>query len=197
MGEWSVCVSGETKNLNDSSGQEVEPADVPIESETLVVMLVEPEDPGGGGILCVYLGGTQMRPGDTNHLGSRTDVSKGQADLLSTLNGTETANMSHRDSAGTYLGAGGTNCLVLEPNGFRDHADGSNACTDAHSVGNGMETPAHETESVSMHQNGWKTQNSPYMRKTETPKPAIRWRRVSVEGVDVYVPRNAPVEAPS
>ena len=60
-------------------------------------------------------------------------------------------NMSHRDGAGTYLGAGGTKCLVLEPNGFRDHADGLNACTDAHSIGNGMETPAHETESVSMH----------------------------------------------
>ena len=135
---------------------------------------------------------------------SQVDVSKGQADeprgqvdLLSMLNGTETANMSHGDSAGTYLGAGGMKCLVLEPNGFGDVTETLSARTDIHSTGNKMETSEIKTKIVSNHRNSSKTRNSPYTHEIVTSNPTYQWRSVSIDNVDVYIPWNAPVEAPS
>jgi len=41
------------------------------------------------------------------------------------------------------------------------------------------------------------TRNSPNGIKIATPKPTIRWKKVSAGGIDIYVPQNAPIKAPS
>ena len=33
------------------------------------------------------------------------------------------------------------------------------------------------------------------MHETRPPEPTIRWRKVSIEDIDVYIPWNAPIEA--
>ena len=52
VGEWTVCASGKASDL------EVEPTDVPIELETLVIVLIQLEDLCSGEIPCVHLRGT-------------------------------------------------------------------------------------------------------------------------------------------
>jgi len=81
------------------------------------------------------------------------------------------------------------------PNGSGSHADGSSVHTDTQSVGNATEMAGNEAERVRTHQNGSTTRNSPNAIEIATPKRANRWRKVSVDGGDVYVPRNAPVAA--
>ena len=247
-------------------GQGVEPTGIPNESDTLVIVSMELESPNSGGILCMYLGSTSWRADDTNGPGSRTDMSSGQMDRLhgqadtsrgqtdapSVSNGAETVEMSHNDTAGTYLGTGGAKRGVMEmngvethtdtlsgqtelpnvqmnankpseepenvsippekakppdlpvktvkrtpdePNGLGNQTDGSSMCTDVHSIGNERETAANETVNVSTHRINSETQNSPYTNEIATFKRASRWKRVSADGTDVYLPCNAPVEA--
>ena len=82
------------------------------------------------------------------------------------------------------------------PNGIGDHADRSSVPTDVHSIGNKRETAENETETIRTCRIKRKMENSPYKRENETPEPTNRWRKVSVSNVDVYVPCNAPIEAP-
>jgi len=84
-----------------------------------------------------------------------------------------------------------------EPNGCGNHADGSSVHAGVQRVGNDAETAANETENIRMCQTERKTENSPEMRKIATHKPTSRRKRVSVEGIDVHVPWNAPFEASS
>jgi len=238
--------------MADGDGdREVEPADIPNESETLVIASIESESPDGGGIPRMHLGSTSWRAGDANGCGNRADASRGSTDALSMSNNAEMAGMSDGEGAGTYLGVGGAKCVVNatdgvgsrmdvstgptdvpcvathanipanatqivsiprkkakppdspfgttrtapdEPNGVGDHMDGSNRRTDAHSVGNGRETAENEAESIRSHRTGSRTRNSPNGRDIATPKLTVRWRKVSVDGSDVYVPRNAPID---
>jgi len=67
--------------MADGDGdREVEPADIPNESETLVIASIESESPDGGGIPRVHLGSTSWRAGDANGPGNQADASRGQAD---------------------------------------------------------------------------------------------------------------------
>jgi len=74
-----------------------------------------------------------------------------------------------------------------EPNGCGSRADWSSVRTDAHCGGN-------ETERVRTRQIGSKMQYSPGTRETTTLKRPRRWRRVSADGIHVYVPWNVPIE---
>ena len=80
-GEWAGCASGESNNSKGCSrSREVEPADTSNESETLVTLSIESEDPHSGETLRMYLGGMWMRADDANGLGCRTDGPRSQAD---------------------------------------------------------------------------------------------------------------------
>ena len=261
-GEWAGCASGESNKLKGCSrSHEVRPTDTLNESETLVTLSIELEDPHSGETPHVYLGGMRMRADDVNGLGCQTDGSRSQADGLGGLmdapsmsNKAETDVISHRDGMNTYLGAGdakrdgdevngvGSQTDVLtwhgdvqsvrtdmvipekamdnvrttqtkeklpdlpmettrgrpgEPNGCGNHADGSSAHTDTHTTEDKTQTAVNKMENIRKHRNGQRTQNSPYTAKIKTPKPTRQWKRVSVEGVDVYLPWDVPVEVPS
>ena len=261
-GEWAVYLSGEMKNSNGNAGREVKPADSSNESETLVTLSIESEDPR------IHLGGTSCHAGDANHLGNRTDRSEGQADgsralmdelrgradVPSQSNNAETNVTDHGESVSTYLGIGDAKRVIHETYGVGSHADVSPGQTDASSVetdanrsanatkkvrtarkkvkppdipveaascapgeSNGLgdatvtssmptdmysvadeaETTENETGNVRTRQTGQKMQNSPIGAQIETAKPTGRWKRVSVDDVDVYLPWGAPVEMPS
>ena len=299
-------------------GQGVEPADIPNESEALIIVSVASESPDGGGIPRVHLGGTRLCTGAANGCGNRTEGLTGQVDGLrgwmdtwSTSNKAETDGMSNGERAGTYLGvrdakrvvnatdgvegqtdtstgpmdvpsiyadaiitanateivstppkrqkppnspigpakrcphepnscSGHTDTSSVhtdvhsiktdalttanmsetvskrrnepempnspmetakqhpdEPNGCGSHADGSSARTHMYCVGNDMQTATNEAESVRTHQNGSMTQNSPNGCDIAMPKVARRWRRVSVDNGDMYIPWNVPIAIPS
>jgi len=80
------------------------------------------------------------------------------------------------------------------PDGHGSHADRSSAHTDTRSVGNTTETTENKAETVRTRQNGPKTRNSPNAIEIATAKLPRRWRRVSADGIHVYVPWNAPIE---
>jgi len=57
--------------MADGDGdREVEPADTPNESETLVIVSIVSESPDSGGIPRVHLGGMRSRRGDVNSCGN-------------------------------------------------------------------------------------------------------------------------------
>src|SRR5207245_2401191 len=100
------------------------------------------------------------------------------------------------DGAGTYLGAGSAKRVVEETDGVRSHADALTGHRDAPSVETNARIPANEAESVSTRQMNEKTRNSPGTREIATPERTYRWRKVSADGIDVYVPLNAPIAVP-
>ena len=116
-------------------------------------------------------------------------------------NSAETANMSHSDSAGTYLGAGGSKRNVEETDGLTGHTDGVGSHadmltmqTDVSSVETNPTKPANETGNVRMRRINSRTRNSPETPEIATAKPTSRWRRVGIGNASVHVPRNAPTE---
>jgi len=78
-----------------------------------------------------------------------------------------------------------------EPNGVGNCADQS----DAHNVGKDTEMAKDQSENGGMRRMKPRTQSSPSVLEGEMPECTDRWRRVSVDEVDVYVPWNAQVEA--
>jgi len=84
-----------------------------------------------------------------------------------------------------------------EPNGCRSHTDVLSMHTDTHCGGKEMETAENKAETVRTHQTDEETQDSPNACEIATPKPTIRWKKVSAGGIDVYIPQNAPIKATS
>ena len=221
--ELEACEGGTSKftSVDKSDGdksRKVKPAGTPNESERLVVLLIKSESTGDGDIPCVCLGRTNWCAYGIKGLGSRVDgllgqmeVSRGQADMSkgqvdalraqtdapSTLNNAETDVIGHSEGVGTYLGARGTKHDPDEPDGCGNLADMSSVHTDTHSDGDELETSANVRINVRTGQIDSKPQNSPDTCKIETLKPIRRWKRVSVNNVDVYVPWDAPVEVPN
>ena len=103
----------------------------------LVIMSIELEAPDNGEILCVHLRGMSWQVGYVNHLGDQVhgsnsqmdglagqaDASRVQTDAPRVLNNAKTDVMDHRDSADTYLGAGGTKHDRDDTNGVRSKVD--------------------------------------------------------------------------
>jgi len=82
-----------------------------------------------------------------------------------------------------------------EPDGCRDCAETSSACTHVQSIGNDARMAENEAESIRTCRIGSKTQDSPTMHETATPKPTYQWKWVSSRGINIYIPWNTTVEA--
>ena len=126
-----------------------------------------------------------------------TDVLRGRVHVPSQSNNAETDVVSHGDEVSSYLGVRDAKHLVLETDGARNHVDTLATRTEPHSVETHAILPANEMQDVRMHRIRWKSQDSPYTLENETPEPIRRWRKVSVEDTDVYLPWDVPVEVPS
>ena len=200
-GEWTACASSEMTDLErdaDTSNELTEP----------LTMTIEPDDADGGGVPSVYLGGTCWHAGNvscpegqSDGLGcqmdgpnGQADGSRGSADALNALNRAETEVIGR---AGTYLSVGDAKCLVKETDGVGCHMDASTGQTDAPSVETNAIKPENDPETISIPRKKVKPQNPPNGPENGTPEPIIRWKRVSVNDVDVYLPWDAPVEVPS
>ena len=180
-GEWTCCASGEASNpkldgiesegcasgmneqtctdeADSSAGHGTEPAGSSNESEMLVTALILSEGPDGSNIPHVCLGGTQMQTDDMNSLGSQSDASNGQVDVLRMQTGqadssnvsknAEMANISHADGAGTYLAIRHAKRPIHETDGTRIHADTSIWHGDIPSVETDTLTAENETPNI-------------------------------------------------
>ena len=58
-------------------------------------------------------------------------------------------------------------------------------------------TPADEVGNIRTRQIDPKTRNSPHTRETATPESTYQWKRVSLRGIDIYVPWNVPIDRTS
>ena len=192
-GEWIVCASGEIGcersmdgracvdkaeeadqvpaeccqqlgMADGDSSRDIEPPNVPNESEELVPVLIESESLGSGGIPCVHLGGTRCRVGNANRPGNgadasycETDVLKGQADVSRAR--TDASNVSdraktdvtgHGENASTYLSAGDARCSGDETDGVGSHTDVPSRHGDVLSVEMNAILPTNAPENVSI-----------------------------------------------
>ena len=217
-GEWVICVSSEVgcsggifEQAGVDEAEALEPVDTPDKSDTLVIVLIEPDAKDGADIPCVYLGGTHWHACHIKGLGNGadtlryqpdgsrglTDGSGGLMDTSNASNSAEIACISHNDNLDMYLGAAGTKHPVHETDGVRNHADALIGHRDTPSIEMETETAENERGNIRTGQIGLRTRDSPYMAEIETSKCFRRWKGVSAEGVDVYLPWDAPVEVPS
>jgi len=146
-------------------------------------------------------GATRRTPGDPNGCGNRTNASSGRTHASCVGNDAKTAAntperiRTRRNKPEIPNSPEETaRWRPDEPNGCGSRADGSSAHRRAHCVGNETETAENEAESIRSRQTGSRTRNSPNGRDIAMPKLTVRWRKVSVDGSDVYVPRNAPID---
>ena len=144
--------------MGSDAGREVEHRDTPNELMHLLTTTVKLYTDDGDGNACMYLGGMCWHAGDTSRPKGQLDVSIGQTDMSDESNSAKMANMSHSDSAGTYLGAGGSKCNVEEMDGLAGHMDGigshadmSTVQTDASSIETNPTKPANKTGNIRMH----------------------------------------------
>jgi hypothetical protein len=146
-------------------------------------------------------GSATSRSDAMDGFGSHTDTSNTCTDAHTVGNETESPGIEAR-TVRTLQNESKTNNSPVEtasqrsdePNGCRDRTDASSVRTDAHSVETHARTAANAPERIRTRQTDSKPQNSPYMRETATPKSTYRWRRVSVDGINVYLPLNAPID---
>jgi len=181
VGEWEVCASGRLSCESGTSerasagelempteccqqlcmahgdpGRGVEPADVSNKMETLIIVSIVSEEPGGGGIPRVHLRGASWRTGDANGVGNRTEGSTGQAnvsraraDASNVPNRAETDGMSCDEGAGTYLSVRNAKRVVHATDGVGSQSDASIGHSDVPCVDTDAITPANATEIVS------------------------------------------------
>ena len=81
-----------------------------------------------------------------------------------------------------------------KPDGCRDCVDTSSACTHVQSIGNDTHMAENEAESIRTCRIWLRMQDSPEMHEASMPEPTRRWRKVSVDDGDVYVPQNMPID---
>ena len=188
-----------------SAGRGTGPADTSNELTEFVILSIESEDLGNGGVPRIRLGSMSWRADDANGPGSRadgpsceTDVLSSQADasrrltdVLGKSTGTEMAGMSCDE------GPGGAKCNVRETDGIGSHADTLTRQMHAPSVETDRIKPENETLNVRTRRIKRIAQNLPIGAQIETSKCSIRWSRVSIGNGDVYVPADAPIETAS
>jgi len=154
-------------------GREVEPADTPNESETLVTVSIESESPDGGGIPRVHLGSMSWRAGDANGPGNQAngqaDGSRGWTDTLKVSNNAETDGMSSGEGAETYLGAGGAKRVLNATDGVGSRTDASTGPTDVPRVRTDAITTANASDIVSIPREESNMPNSPMETAKRTP----------------------------
>ena len=191
-GEWEVCASGEVRDprsstnapnampecvhhlsksseTKDAEGVESEGCKGSTDKPTeLLTMSVELYVKDGGDIPCMCLGGTQMRPGDTNGPGCQVDRSRGPTDVLrswtDTLNMSNsagTAGLGHSDDLGMYLSITDAKRVVLEMDYDECHVDASTRQTDVLSVKMDSRIPANTLANIRIPRKKKKSPNSP------------------------------------
>ena len=101
---------------------------------------------------------------------------------------------THVCIAGTHWCVGDADRPGCRTDGSRGHAEVLAGHGDSPSIETDMETPENETVNVSMCRIERRTQDSPYTLEIVMAKPTRRWERVSIEGVDIHIPWNVPVE---
>jgi len=151
-------------------GRGVEPADGPIEAETLEVVSIEPIVKNGEMDACVCLGGTRWRTNDADSPGRGTDASNGQTDTLrgetdalGTSNNAGTAGMSDGEGAETYLG------VRHATDGIGSQSDTSIGHSDVPSVETHTNRPTNTPEIVSIPRKREKPPDSPVEAAKWTP----------------------------
>ena len=198
-GEWTVNPSGERDTSVHASvdeaegdpGREVKPADVPNESDMLIVLSIESESMGDGEILRVYLRGTSWCPYNVEGLGCRTDMSKGLpdgprglTDVLGQLNNAEMTGLSHSDGVYTYLGVGDLKCGVKEADDARSHTDEAIGDGDVPRVEMDVDMPAKAPENIRTHRKKTKPPDLPMEAARAAPdKPDGRGNHTDRSGV--------------
>ena len=90
---------------------------------------------------------------------------------------------------------GGTSWHACDIEGHGDLTEGLTVHMDGHSIETETETAENDSRNVSKCQTEAQTRDSPYMAEIEMSKRSRRWKGVSAEGVDVYLPWDAPIEA--
>ena len=173
-------VGGATNSYTpSSSGQSMlqEPAHTPNKPDILITISIESEKPRSSEILQVCLECVRWHANDMHHPRSGADAldshidrsrgladdSRGRADVPSTPNKPETANISHGEGAGTYLGPGDAKCSVREMDGVGSHADTLTWLTDIPSIETNTLIPTITPETVSTHLIESKPPNPPIM----------------------------------
>ena len=169
--------------------------------ETLVIVSIELEDLGGGGMPCMCLGGPWMRMGNVDGPGHRTDVSKGlldgsgaQTDAPNASNRAGKDRLGHSDELVTYLGVEDVKHIINMTNGVGSPADVLTGHREAPSIETNAIIPENETKNVKTSRNQLKTQNTPIGPENRTPKCSTRWRKVNGGDVDVYAPWDVPIK---
>ena len=152
---------------------------------------------------------TYLGAGDAKHvvdatddIGSQTDTSSGytdvpnvQRDVNKPTNAPDTVSIPRKKSKLPDSPIGPAKQAPDMPYGYRDRTDGLSMHRDMRSIEMSAEMAAEEAENIRTHQTDEETRNSPNTRNNVTSKHLVRWRKVSVGNSNVYVPRNAPVEA--
>ena len=192
----SSCKTDVSSNWADASRGQTDTLEVLNNAE------IDHMSHGKGLSMFLSIGDTKHVVLETDSDGSHADASTGQMDASSIktdaripANMPENVRTSQKRAKPSDLPVEGTICNPDELNASGNQTDMSSGRTDGHSIRNDEETAVNASRNVSMRQTRQRTQYSPVGREIETPKPAIQWRRISVEGVDVYIPQNAPVEA--
>ena len=212
-GEWIVCVSSKAScemgmnehtsvdnevevfaktpteccqqlvSTDGDAGQKAKPVDTLNETEALVTMLINLENPGGGDMPHMYLASTNWCAGDLNGLGSQTDglnckvdVSTGQVDILrgwmDTLevsSSAETASVSQGDDAETYPGIGDTKHAVFKMDGIGSHVDTSTGHGKALSIESNTIKPINVMETIRSPQKKQNPPDSPISAPKQLP----------------------------
>ena len=170
-GEWVICASGEVgcsggivEQAGIDEAEALEPVDTPDESDTLVIVSIEPDAADGADIPCVYLGGTSWQAGDANCCGNQADGSRGLTDVLRGLvdgsresmdplgksKRAEMAMLGCGDRSSTYLGPGDAKRVIEEMDGVESHADMSTGHEDIPNVETNVNRPAKAPDSISI-----------------------------------------------
>ena len=154
---------------------------------------------------------TYLGPGDAKRLvnetdgtGIHTDRSTGQADAPSVQTKaikpakvTETISIPRKKVKPPDLPIETARGHPDKLNGCGNLVDTSSICKDGHSDGDETETAVNETDIVRTRQISQRTRNLPYTPENGTPKRSTRWRKVSIDDGEVYIPLDALIEPAS
>jgi len=147
---------------------------------------------------------TRWVPGKPNGHRSHADTSSTRThascvgnDVKTAANAMETVKTSRNKQKLLNSPNGTTKWTPDMPNGSGSHMDALSVHMDMHCIGNTMEMAENTTKNVRTCTKESETRNSPNGISITTAKPTSRWRRVSVDSGDVYVPLNVPIVVPS
>ena len=148
--------------------------------------------PGDAKCLVLETDGTRNH---TDTLNRSTDVPSIKTDRNRSVNMTENVSIPQKRVKLPDPPISAVKQLPDQPNGLGNQMDMSSMQTDTHSAGDETEVAENEMVNVRRHQIGQKSQYSPNAPENGMSKRPTRWKSVSVNDIDMYLPWNTPVEA--